>query len=76
MSVRATENKQKIDVGKTNTTPDSHCRMPDEQTRVLHHPKRRDSSAGVSRHSLVNVWVRMLRNGTRLDAEFLSEINY
>lgn len=65
-----------MDVGKTNTTPHSHCRMPDEQTKVMHHPRSRDSSAGVSRHSLVNVWVRMLRNGTGQDAEFVREINY
>lgn len=46
MSVKAKENKQSMDVEKTNTTPHFHCRMPDEQTRVMPHPKSRDSSAG------------------------------
>lgn len=56
MSVRAKENKQKIDVGKTNPTPQSHCRMSDEQTRAMHHPKSRTSSAGLSRREHGTLW--------------------
>lgn len=34
--------------GKKNTTAHSYCRMSEEQTRVMHHPRNKDSSAWAS----------------------------
>ena len=69
----------KTSVGKKTTTAHSYCRMSEEQTRVMHHPRNRDSSARASgrQHStLVTIWAKMLRNETGSYAEFVKERNW
>lgn len=52
--------------------------MSEEQTRVTHHPRNKDSSARASgrQHStLVAIWAKMLRNETGSYAGFVKERN-
>lgn len=79
MSKSAKKRKQKTSVGKKTTTAHSYCRMSEEQTRVTHHPRNKDSSARASgrQHStLVAIWAKMLRNETGSYAGFVKERNW